>query len=295
MATALLGKAWGFNVQECEPCLFEGKVALKMVPLVKTKFSHFLKGEFCSLVTVKDQMIADSQMQEWTPSEHNSNHHFTFIVEKLIRIFGKNIIEPVRQKALAKFPSYSDSQIVSLCTIILLETNPQKIIENVITPLYSMIIYDAIIGNTDRHRENYGFLFSSPLPTLTEFPTFSPLFDNATCLFWNKNDEQVIQTSIKSGLSKYAKNCFSLITIPDKPKINHFELFDSLLNFGANNVISPPIWNRFIETYNKYPVSSLIQPTELWFSAQRRQLIAEYIEVRVQQLDELFRVYTRVE
>lgn len=50
------------------------------------------------------------------------------------------------------------------------------------------LIFDALIGNTDRHQDNWGFLFSPKIPYIT----LAPLFDNGTSL---GNERHVAQFS----------------------------------------------------------------------------------------------------
>jgi hypothetical protein len=68
MATTLLGKAWGFDVHDCELCIFNAQLALKMVPLVT-------KGK-TKLVTMKDIMGNPDQgyEEELTRNQHAELH-----------------------------------------------------------------------------------------------------------------------------------------------------------------------------------------------------------------------------
>lgn len=48
------------------------------------------------------------------------------------------------------------------------------------------LIFDALIGNTDRHQDNWGFVFSSSEPYIT----LAPLFDNGTSLGSERHEPQ---------------------------------------------------------------------------------------------------------
>jgi hypothetical protein len=290
MATALLGKAWGFNVQQCEPCTFEGKLALKMVPLVKTRFSHWISDKFCRLVTIKDQMWEEGLQQEWTPRQHGTHHHFDFVSTMLLKIFLIFFEEEFTKDNPETLSKFNNNIIHEELFFACQEIDPDMIFSNVIVPFHQMLLFDAIIGNTDRHRENYGFLFTETQP-----PKYCPLFDNATCLFWNKIDVEIETIKSNKGFKKYTKNCLSQITLPSKTKISHFDLIEFILATRSTKKLLLLLWKWFKEQYENETIYSLLAPTSPWFSAKRQAMIAEYIDIRVKQLDELFRFYTDIE
>lgn len=52
--------------------------------------------------------------------------------------------------------------------------------------LNQMIVFDILIGNTDRHEKNFGIIRDAE--TL-EILKFAPLFDSGSCLGWNGTKE----------------------------------------------------------------------------------------------------------
>ncbi|MCL6663370.1 HipA domain-containing protein [Paenibacillus amylolyticus] len=49
---------------------------------------------------------------------------------------------------------------------------------NCVTELFKMVIFDTLIGNTDRHQDNFGVVRDE----VTGILRFSPLYDNSSCL-----------------------------------------------------------------------------------------------------------------
>lgn len=52
--------------------------------------------------------------------------------------------------------------------------------------LNQMIVFDILIGNTDRHEKNFGIIRNS---NTLEVLKFAPLFDSGSCLGWNGTKE----------------------------------------------------------------------------------------------------------
>lgn len=94
-----------------------------------------------------------------------------------------------------------------------------------------MLLFDAIVGNNDRHFYNWGVITSI---RGSQKPRFSPVFDTARGLFWNVSEENLafFYKELKEGIGKR----FSNYIIKSKPKIgwdnskdvNHFDLLISV-------------------------------------------------------------------
>lgn len=59
------------------------------------------------------------------------------------------------------------------------------------------LAFDALIGNVDRHPDNWGVLFSE------EGAKFAPIFDNGSSLGYELDDEQVLRKAKDGGLDSY--------------------------------------------------------------------------------------------
>lgn len=99
--------------------------------------------------------------------------------------------------------------------------------------LARMLAYDSLVGANDRHPKNWGIVrsaFHADRPL-----RFSPVFDTARGLLWNRSDEQLreIGDGKQRGefLQEYAEASKPLIGIPGRSGANHFDLVEYLL-FG---------------------------------------------------------------
>ena len=89
------------------------------------------------------------------------------------------------------------------------------------------ILLDALIGNGDRHHENWGFVRSKQANS-PDLLYLSPTYDHASCLGRELLDDRRKVRSVES----YAKKCISAfyLSVNDKKPLRTFELFAELAN-----------------------------------------------------------------
>ena len=146
-----------------------------------------------------------------------------------------------------------------------LSTNPDKKIETELSDIIEVIeennlidisktkeffwnifIIDSIIGNTDRHNGNWGFL----LNTNTKEITFAPIYDCGSCLNPMLEDEEIKKLS-DIELKNLAINCYSCIRENGK-KINYMTYIKSKKNQDCNNAIIKIFPKVDIDKINKF-------------------------------------------
>lgn len=93
--------------------------------------------------------------------------------------------------------------------------------------LIRLLLFDALVGNNDRHFFNWGIVKSIS----NEFqPYFSPVYDTARGLFWNYSEKRIrniieINKNVDDIIRKYCINSKPKIGWEGIPDINHFQLF----------------------------------------------------------------------
>ncbi len=131
-----------------------------------------------------------------------------------------------------------------------LSTNPDKKIETEINDIievieeskmidkeetkrrfWEMFVIDSIIGNTDRHNGNWGFLLSK----ITGKVKFSPIYDCGSCLNPMLEDEEIGKIN-ETELKNLAINCYSCLRENGK-KINYMSYIKQMKNEECNNAI----------------------------------------------------------
>ena len=103
------------------------------------------------------------------------------------------------------------------------ETTKQK--------FWDMFVIDSIIGNTDRHNGNWGFLLNKNTGTVT----FSPIYDCGSCLNPMLEDTE-IEKFTETVLKNLAINCYSCLRDNGK-KINYITYIKEMKNQECNNAI----------------------------------------------------------
>lgn len=122
--------------------------------------------------------------------------------------------------------------------------NPEKTKEN----FWNMFVVDSLIGNTDRHNGNWGFLFNHQ----TQEIKFAPIYDCGSCLNPMLEDKQ-IEKLTGTELKNLAVNCYSCLKENGK-KINYWDYLKSMKNEMCNQAIvrtfekiNLPKINQFID------------------------------------------------
>ncbi|MGF1560442.1 MAG: HipA domain-containing protein [Flavobacteriaceae bacterium] len=162
-----------------------------------------------------------------------------------------------------------------------------KNFSEILDDLVKLIVFDAIIGNNDRHYYNWGLIGYVRKSNL-ESPTFSPIYDTARALLWNFTDEKIESTyaQYKNGsnqLESFIKKSKPRISTESNPDANHFDLVHFLFNYNNNykevivNLINDENRKKVIDCLNKY--------CTLYFSDTRKSLILALINKRFDYLE----------
>ena len=142
-----------------------------------------------------------------------------------------NILYEFESLALSSNP---DKKIDSELNDIIDVLNENKNLINVnqtIEKFYDMFIIDSIIGNTDRHNGNWGFLLNKE----TNEIKFSPIYDCGSCLNPILEDKE-IENMTQDEFKNIALNTHSCIKENGK-KINCMSYLKNMNNLECNSAI----------------------------------------------------------
>ena len=195
------------------------------------------------------------------------NRNISYINNAFSEYVGSNIFKLIGFKAqntvLGKYIYNNKEKIVCGCEdfndnnnslyefeSLVLSTNPDKkidtelidileviedstMIDAVITKnmFFDMFIVDALIGNTDRHNGNWGFMLNNN----TKEISFSPIYDCGSCLNPMLDDKDILVLD-ENEIKNLAINCYSCIKVDGK-KINYISYIRSLGNDDCNDAI----------------------------------------------------------
>ena len=210
------------------------------------------------------------------------NKNISYINNAFSEYIGSNVFKMVGLKTqntiLGKYEYNGKEKIVCACEDftdnenvlyefenLALSTNPDKKIETELNDImevieenrmidtqstkqkfWDMFFIDSIIGNTDRHNGNWGFLLNRN----TGKAEFSPIYDCGSCLNPMLEDKEIEQIS-ETELKNLAINCYSCLKENGK-KINYMTYIKQMENEECNNVIKRLFANINIEEIKKF-------------------------------------------
>ena len=176
-----------------------------------------------------------------------------------------------------------------------LSTNPDKKIETELTDImevieenkiidtsntkqkfWDMFIIDFLIGNTNRHNGNWGFLLDK---TTGKFE-FSPIYDCGSCLNPMLDDE-VIGKIDANELKNLALNCYSCLKINGN-KINYVSYLKQMKNKECNDAIK-----RLFLNINMNEIKKFIDNIEC-ISNIRKEFYKNILEQRYNILEKIY-------
>lgn len=210
------------------------------------------------------------------------NKNISYINNAFSEYMGSNIFKicgfKVQNTILGKYNYNGKEKIVCACEDftnmdnvlyefenLALSTNPDKKIETELNDImeiieeskmicaeetkekfWDMFVIDSLIGNTDRHNGNWGFLLNKN----TGKVEFSPIYDCGSALNPMLEDEK-IERITETELKNLAINCYSCLKENGK-KINYMTYIKQMKNKECNNAIKRLFLNINMEIINKF-------------------------------------------
>ena len=176
-----------------------------------------------------------------------------------------------------------------------LSTNPDKKIETELTDIlnvldenniinipkikekfWDMFVIDSLIGNTDRHNGNWGFL----VDIKTNKIEFAPIYDCGSCLNPMIDDDEIKKLQ-DNDIKNLAINCYSCLKENGK-KINYMTYIKECKNEECNKAILRVFKNIKIDEINKFidEISCM--------SNERKEFYKTIINIRYKIIQEVY-------
>ena len=160
--------------------------------------------------------------------------------------------------------------------------------DDIMEGLVKMLIFDALVGNNDRHFYNWGIIRSLDN---SEFPVFSPIYDTARGLFWNDSEEKIRKiwydkNRLDFHIKKYSEASRPKIGWDGEKDINHFKLIEKIYNeefylskYQQKALLLQPVFERMLFTVNVR--------FKKFFSKERIGLITKCLEYRYNYIERI--------
>lgn len=142
----------------------------------------------------------------------------------------ENLLYEFENLALSTNPDKRiETEIKDIMEVI--EENKMISTEKTKKEFWKMFIIDSLIGNTDRHNGNWGFILNKKTGKID----FAPIYDCGSCLNPMLEDEEIERIS-DIELKNLAINCYSCLKENGK-KINYMSYIKQMKNIECNNTI----------------------------------------------------------
>lgn len=241
------------------------------------------------------------------------NKNISYINNAFSEYIGSNILKivgfKVQNTILGKYKYKEKEKVVCACEDftddnnvlyefenLALSTNPDKKIETEIKDImevieenkminteetkqkfWDMFVIDSLIGNTDRHNGNWGFILNKN----TGKVEFSPIYDCGSALNPMLEDEEIERLN-ETELKNLAINCYSCLKENGK-KINYITYIKEMKNEECNAAIKRLFLNINIDEINKF-----INNIDC-ISTKRKEFYKKIIEKRYSILRETYK------
>ena len=194
---------------------------------------------------------------------------------------NNNILYEFENLALSTNP---DKKIGAELEDILEVIDESKMIDIVDTKekFWDMFLIDSIIGNTDRHNGNWGFILNNK----TKKITFAPIYDCGSCLNPMLEDKEIEKLN-EAELKNLAINCYSCIKENGK-KINYITYIKSMKNEECNRAIC-----RMFKKIDINEINRFIDKIQ-YMSDTRKQFYKKIIKLRYDIIKEVYENLNKV-
>lgn len=154
--------------------------------------------------------------------------------------------------------------------------------EELMSEFVRLLLFDALVGNNDRHFYNWGVIRRLDE---SNSPTFSPIYDTARGLFWNVSEDRLKwRHSLKNEekkryITKYANDSKPKIGWEGESNINHFKLVEKIYKneFYLSKIQQKEL---FLHANFERMLLAIQRDFKKYFSNERICLISSLLEHR---------------
>lgn len=209
----------------------------KNISYINNAFSEYIGSNIFKIVGIKTQNTVLGKY------EYNGKEKIVCACEDFTD--NENILYEFENLTLStNLDKKIETELNDIMEII--EENKMIDTESTKRKFWDMFVVDSIIGNTDRHNGNWGFLSNKT----TGKVEFSPIYDCGSCLNPMLEDEQIANMN-DTELKNLVINCYSCLKENGK-KINYMSYIKQMGNKECNNAIKRIFINISIDKIKEF-------------------------------------------
>ncbi len=193
-------------------------------------------------------------------------------------VADRAFIEDIEHQKLAR--EFFTFQFTEKAIVFAFPEDQQEIMNDFV----KLLVFDAIVGNNDRHFYNWGVVKSIDG---VHKPYFSPIFDTARGLFWNDSEQKIVERinqklQFEAYLNKYILNSYPKTGWEGESDLNHFELIKRVKLHNSN--YADFIDDLLSKEKEKKVIDVIKTNFSLLLSVERLYIVTECLKSRFHQL-----------
>lgn len=240
----------------------------KNISYINNAFSEFIGSNVFKIVGFKTQNTVLGKY------EYNGKEKIVCACEDFTD--SENVLYEFENIALSTNPDKKiETELDDIMEVI--EENKMINTEETKQKFWDMFIIDSLIGNTDRHNGNWGFLLNKT----TGKVEFSPIYDCGSCLNPMLEDREIKKIN-EIELKNFAINCYSCLKENGK-KINYMTYIRDTKNKECDKAIIRVFKNINIDEINKF-----IDEVS-YMSNNRKEFYKKIINERYKVIEEVYK------
>lgn len=154
-------------------------------------------------------------------------------------------------------------------------------VDDIFNDFLKMVVFNAIIGNNDRHFYNWGIVRNIKGQSN---PYFSPVYDTARGLYWNISEDKLPSRVNLKSQEKYVAGSKPKLGWENESDINHFKLFDLIYTFRNEYGVDSSVFDILDEKKLWNSIDVLNTEFKTLLSEQRRELVKNCLIARFHKL-----------
>lgn len=212
---------------------------------------------------------------------------YNFVADNELLNEGINYIQE-------KYPNYNKDKFVDEITNEKYDIQMLEKLNINIKDILNMVIFDALIGNSDRHHSNWGYIYHIDNKKGL-YSYFCPLYDNGSSLCSYVNEEDI--NSVLRDKTRYNalidSKSKSSIGWNSKRPIKHFELIENI----CKNYYDCTVYfvNRINETITEESIKDILNKfNNKIISEEKKKLLLKFIIDRKNKILEIYNMLNEV-
>ncbi len=175
-----------------------------------------------------------------------------------------------------------------------------------------MLLFDAVIGNSDRHQGNWGFVQQITKGERRKFgwkkqeytnieKKFAPIYDSGCCLGREFSEEQIAQKlAEKDKIISYVSKGQAELRTGTNPtkKVSHFELLGHIISMDEWRMFLADEIKSLLSRYSREKIHAVISNIDdpvpkdkkknFGMSDSRKEFVAMVIDARIKKIREIY-------